>query len=286
MAITDITVAEKFNGRTGTSGVDGSAEVSYIARSTQLEDDLAVKVAVLKVAPGYWPDADGVLMSRVGISDFQELGGGGAAWAWEVRVGYSKNDTGPLDGSGRFTFKTSGGSKKINYSRKTARYNPVGGKAKNHNGAISVSGGMVQGTEIVVPVYEFTETHAIGSVSDDYKRTLFTLTGRVNSKKYKGLDPGECLFMGAEGERSGRNGTWEITFNHAGSPNTYVPITGITGSPEHGNKVPKGGWEYLWVEFDDYDDNDAHGLAKTPLGCYVELVYEEGDMGGLGIGTS
>jgi hypothetical protein len=46
--------------------------------------------------------------------------------------------------------------------------------------------------------------------------------------------------------------------------------------------INKRGWEYLWVRYVDAAEGDA--LIKKPQAVYVEQVYPEGNLGGLGIG--
>ena len=75
------------------------------------------------------------------------------------------------------------------------------------------------------------------------------------------------------------NAPWEITFRFAVSPNQSSLQVGKL-------KVPnKRGWDYLWVRYADTEDTASHTLVKSPLGAYVERVYEEGDFSALGIGT-
>jgi len=49
--------------------------------------------------------------------------------------------------------------------------------------------------------------------------------------------------------------------------------------------IAKGGWQYLWVLYEDEEDADAKRMVKRPAAVYVEQVYREGDFGELGIGT-
>jgi hypothetical protein len=78
----------------------------------------------------------------------------------------------------------------------------------------------VEGTDITVPVFNFTETHYILNelVTPAYKLTLFNLTGKVNGGVFKGFAKGEVLFLGASGSKRGLD-DWEITYRFAASPN-------------------------------------------------------------------
>lgn len=137
--------------------------------------------------------------------------------------------------------------------------------------------------DITLPVYQFSETHYLPAavVTNPYKGALFYLTGKVNRSSFRGCAPGECLFLGASGARRqlGDQGDWEITFKFAASPNAVnLQIGAITG-------INKQGWEYLWVRYEDAEDEAANVLVKKPTAVYIEKVYEDGDFSVLGIGS-
>ncbi len=184
----------------------------------------------------------------------------------------------PQTGESVFNFDTGGGTQHITQSLQTAGRYP--GSAPDFKGAIGVTQDSVEGVDITVPVYAFSETHYVpaSQVTTAYKATLFNLTGRVNNGSFKGLAAGECLFLGASGSRRGAD-DWEITFRFAGSPNR----TGLSVGPITG--IAKKGWEYLWVRYADVEDTGSNTLVKQPIAAYVERVYEDGNFAALGIGT-
>ena len=186
----------------------------------------------------------------------------------------------PQTGESVFNFDTGGGTQHITQSLQTvARY--PSGSAPDFKGAIGVTHDNVEGVDITVPVYTFSETHylAASQVTNAYKMTLFALTGKINNAAFKGLAAGECLFLGASGSKRGVE-DWEITFRFAGSPNrTGLAVGPITG-------ISKKGWEYLWVRYADTEDTASHTLVKQPVAAYVERVYEEGNFSALGIGEA
>jgi len=59
----------------------------------------------------------------------------------------------------------------------------------------------VEGVDITIPVYNFSETHYLPTliVTPQYKADLFRLTGRTNQAPFRGFQPGEVLFLGASG---------------------------------------------------------------------------------------
>ena len=207
--------------------------------------------------------------------------------AWLVTVRYVRPDASlepPAVGESTFSFDTGGGTQHITQSLQTVgRFAPSGGAgggatAPDFQGAIGATSDSVEGVDIVVPVYTFSETHyfAPDFVTNGYKSTLFILTGKVNSAPFKGLAAGECLFLGASGSKRG-NGDWEISFRFAGSPNRTSFSVGSINVPS------KKGWEYLWVRYQDVVDSNV--LVKQPVAAYVEKVYESGDFSSLGIGV-
>lgn len=184
----------------------------------------------------------------------------------------------PQTGESVFSFDTGGGTQHVTQSLQTITRYP--GTAPDFKGAIGVTHDNVEGVDITVPVYTFSETHYLpnSQVTNAYKMTLFNLTGKVNNGAFKGLAAGECLFLGASGSKRGTD-DWEINFRFAGSPNrTGLAVGPITG-------ISKKGWEYLWVRYSDVEDSISHTLVKQPVAAYVERVYDEGNFGSLGIGT-
>jgi hypothetical protein len=260
-----ISITEKWDSRE--VGSD-SAELAYIIRGT--DDGFAAKVALDSVAP--------VLFAGLAYqsSHVERI----AEEIWEGTVRYGQLER-PETGDSSYQFDTGGGTQHITQSLQTVgRYAPPGKTAPDFQGAIGVTHDNVEGVDITVPVYNFSETHYIPStsVTPAYKATLFFLTGKVNAGPFRGFAPGEVLFLGASGSKRGQD-DWEITFRFAASPNvTGLVIGDITG-------INKKGWEYLWVRYADDEDAAAKVLVKKPIAAYVEQVYQYGDFSGLGIGT-
>jgi hypothetical protein len=259
-----ITIDERYDSREATESEDPTTELLYVVQGT--DDDALVKALVAATAPAFY---DGLRRDSLAIST---VGGG----VWECAVRYVK-----LESDSQFTFDTGGGAQHVTQSLATAgSYAAPDEIAPDFHGAIGVNQDQIEGTDVTVPVYNFTETHYIDDflVTGAYKATLFFLTGRVNNASFKGFAKGEVLFLGASGAKRGFD-DWEITFRFAASPNvTGLSLGSITG-------IDKEGWHYLWVRFTDDEDSTAKTLIKKPIAAYVEQVYEYGDFSGLGIGT-
>jgi hypothetical protein len=265
-----ITVQEKF----GRVLSDESAELTYIVRGTP--SDITARTELLSAAPTTHND-----LPRED-AEVEEIAA--EMWLGVVRYASSSGST-PTGNDPTFSFETRGGTQHITQSLATVGSYASGDipAAPNFRGAIGVTADGVEGVDITVPIYTFSETHYLSptAVTTAYKNSLFVLTGRVNSSGFKGLDAGECLFLGAAGSRRGTSSDdlWEISFAFAGSPN----VTGLSVGTIAG--IAKKGWEYLWVRYQEAEDTTAKMLIRKPVAAYVERVYREGSFSSLGIGT-
>ena len=262
-------VQERGISRTSSSGRSPSTERLYWVRGTS--DDLEALTALEAEAPAFH---GGLPLYQVRVEE-----AGPDLYDGTITYQVESSTDPPGTGESTFTFETGGGNEHITQSSATiALYAPPGKTAPDFKGAIGVTADSVEGVDIVVPVYQFTETHYLDDslVTPTYKGTLFGLTGRVNDAPFKGFNAGECLFLGVSGSKRGQ-GDWELTFRFASRPNrTGLAISDITG-------IDKKGWEYLWVRYAEAEDAGAGAIVKRPVAVYVERVYESGDFTGLGI---
>ena len=137
--------------------------------------------------------------------------------------------------------------------------------------------GSIGGVDVLVPQFEYEETHWMDVMAAPYIATLFALTGTVNNAPFKHFRPGECLFLGASGRRASLDTPWRVTFRFRGSPNaTDISLGGMDG-------INKAGWDYLWVF---YADSVVDGLnVQVARQVQVERVYQHKNFALLGIGT-
>jgi len=256
-----------------------SAEIPYGVLGA--EDEAAVRAAAESEIPATM-DSSGVTLALKSVELVEHLD----VTTWRLRAKYRKSSWNwfshltPPDP--RFSFDTSGGTQHITQSRETVNsYGPK--KSDELGGAIGFDGKTVQGCDIVVPVYNWAETHYFedADITSAYKQIIAGLTGKTNNASFKGFDEGEVLFLGATGSRQGDDDDdlWEITFRFAASPNeTDLEVGDIAG-------IAKWGWEYLWVQYGDTEDAVANLLVKSPVAVYIERVYDAGDFSDLNIGT-
>ncbi len=269
-----LTLTEKLDSRKWNTGDNASVEMVYILTGTS--DDLTAKTLIENSTATTY---NGLTRQSINLEpEWVDTTVHDGRWIATVRYGVKP----PAEvGESSFSFDTGGGTQHITQSISTVnRYAPPGKTAPDFGGAIGVTHDNVEGVDITVPVYAFSETHYLADavVTPAYRGTLFNLTGKVNNASFKGLAAGECLFLGASGSKRGAD-DWEISFKFAGSPNrTNINVGGITVSS-------KKGWEYMWVRYADSEDAGANAIVKKPAAVYVEKVYEEGNFAGLGIGT-
>lgn len=274
-------IVEKFDSKGATVGPDSpSVDLQFAVMGTEI--DIEVRALVEGTIPAIYR---GMVFKNYRID---HKGGG----IWDVSVRYGENDTQadeadpggapaqPNDPLGpSYTFETSGGTQHITQSLETiSKHGKPGTNPPDFKGAIGVSADAVEGTDITVPIFRFSETYAIPVllITHAYKLRVFDLTGKVNNVAFKGFAAGEVLFLGASGSQRGVE-KWEITYQFAASKNAVNLKVGDI------QNINKKGWEYLWVRYGDVEDQKV--LIKQPESVYIERVYDSANFALLGIGV-
>ncbi len=274
------TVTENVDSREWSQGDESAVTLSYTIRGT--DNDVTARDALVAFAPSTHDSLpqDEVTMECI-WADTENSDG-----EWRGEVKYATVAP-PEVGESTFSFDTGGGTQHITQSIETLDDYVAAGTAPDFKGAIGVTHDSVEGVDITVPAYSFSETHILSdaTVTSAYKGWLFRLTGTTNVAVFRGLAIGECLFLGASGTQRG-NGDWEITFTFAASANRTaaghlgsITIGDITG-------IEKQGWDYMWVRYEDKEDPITKTIVKQPAAVYVEQVYYADDFSELGIGVS
>lgn len=262
------TIDQDWQGAKLTNGADPSIESNYNVHGT---DDEYVAQADLEAALATF--VGGLVLQETQVIERM----GPESWRFRARWGrLAPNES----GDSTYEFDTGGGTAHITQSLNTLSGTPAPGvaTAPDFNGAIGVTSQGVEGVDIVVPVFNFSETHYIdaASVSGAYIATLYNLTGKVSSTSYKGFAAGELLFKGAQGMLKDWT-TWQLKYNFAASENASSLAVGPITVPL------KRGWDYLWVAYAENEDASAGHLVKRPLAAYVEQVHWMADLSLLGI---
>ena len=254
----EVFCVERFDSRPLNVSRDPTA--TLIFNLWRSDDELRIAAKLEDTAPALFDglDADNYTLDP--------QGGG----VWLANVNYK------IRNQSSESFDTTGGTVHVTQSFGTNRFGPL---APDFHGAIGVSDDRVDGVDITIPAYKFSETHYIPRifVSTSYKNTLFQLTGKVNNSSFKSFAPGEVLFLGSTGQRRGRE-DFEITYNFAASPN----IGSIVFTPTI-EVINKEGWDYMWLYYADEVDNTAYRIVRRPKAAYVERVYPRADLGLLGL---
>lgn len=263
-------VEELFEGRSEVVSSKSSAEIPYIVR--QAADETEVKSAASAAIPATYSG-----MPRKSIEIAERVNSN----TWKVVARYETPDYDPVEPPEPiFSFDTGGGTQHITQSIQTvSRHGPAA--TDKLGGAIGFDGENIEGVDIAIPVYNFSETHykSAASVSTSYRLALFRVTGTVNSSSFRGFAAGEVLFLGASGSRRGDDADddWEITYKFAAQQNR----SGITVGEISG--ISKKGWEYMWVQYAPDVDTSASQIIKKPVAVYIEKVYQDGNFGDLNI---
>ena len=145
---------------------------------------------------------------------------------------------------------------------------------------VGFNGEDVEGVDIVVPAFKFTETHPIPDsvITNKFRNNLFQLTGTVNKDPFRGFEAGEVLFTGVSGSKNGTE-KWLLSFNFEALPNKRnFDVGGY-------NVVLKRGWEYIAVRYTKQLSDDKTRLVVKAVQVDVHKMYETKDFEDLGIGT-
>jgi len=195
---------------------------------------------------------------------------------WTATVRYDTSAPESPNANDSFEFDTTGGTQHITNSYATMAAH---GLVEDFGGAIGVSDSGVEGTEIVVPSFRFSETHFYPEVSVGDRFVWANLTGTINTFPFKGFAAGEVLFLGASGRKVENQDErpWSVTLSFACQANrSNFSIGGIL--------VPfQYGWDHRWVRYATVAG--SRSLLKVPIAVYIERVYRDTDFGQLGIGT-
>lgn len=264
--------------RIDASGVLTSAEIPYIVFEA-VDEDEALQ-AVLEIAPKSLGNAP---LSSIEIDSREN------DTVYKVNALYEEDESSPGAGSSiggeddseepQMSFDCSGGTAHIvrSFNQQKWKTEP------NPNGMIGWNGKPGQeaeyaGVDVVTATMRESYTLQMrpSQLTTSYKRMLANLTGKVNSKSFKGWEAGEVLFLGASfsGNQSGSDRI-TVTFNFAIQQNeSAVPI-----SPELA--INKRGWEYVWTITKTVDDPETKTTKVELVNAYVEQVYPYADFGKL-----
>lgn len=281
-------VQEAFESGTLGSGADRRGEKRYIVFDVDLtsgDDESDIVTAVEAEAPTTFAG-----MSRRGVQ-VQPVSND----IWTATVSYTPSELLPPPEHNEYllSFSTNGQSEEVFAAINQYEFQLQAGEdAPPMNKAINVDDeGNVAGVTITVPTFRFSETHykADSAMTTAYLGTLTSATGKVNNAAFRGFAAGEVLFLGVSGQKRGREGDWELTFDFVASPNrTLTPAdlggdATLTGSSY---EIDKGGHQYLWVKYRPAQEFGTKRIITEPLAAYVATVYASTDFSALSLSST
>jgi hypothetical protein len=293
----EITFEEKIESRsiqTDEYGNLKSAEFIYLLRGTS-DEALALQTTFDNTKSSYTGEGNTLFRSSVKV-DPVYVDAITNTGIWTVTVDYAPVSPAQQAASvSVISFDTTGGTQHIQHSIETRSPQHVagggvaplfGGLGEGQGGgAIGVtSDGNVEGVDITVPVYTWSEMREFTDAQvAEYRPHWYSLTGTVNNAAFKGFAAGEVLFGGVSGSKrteGSTEGKWEVTAKFSGSPNrTGIKIDVMTN-------IEKKGWDYMWVLYQPYEHSSASSLVRRAKAVYIEKVYQDGDHSLLGFGTT
>lgn len=189
---------------------------------------------------------------------------------------------------GEFAFSTTGGTQHITQSRSTIEKKGIAGEGAppDPKGAIGLArDGTVQGVGIVAPKLEFSIATKPPYFTLKMVKKYRDMTGRVNGVTWWTFEPGEVLFMGADGRVNKSDGA-SLNMHFAAGRNRHPadadPDNRTTVAPDLTFDSDIEAWHHVWVA---YRDTVSNGVStQVPFAAYLEKVYASGDFTNLGIG--
>jgi hypothetical protein len=149
------TLTEKIDSREWTTGERPSVTMHYVLDGTS--DDLTAKTLLLNSTA---TEYDGLVRDDCSLEPiFVDTATGKGKWDCRVRY-VAQEQKEPEVGESSFSFDTGGGTQHVTQSMATVNsYAPPGKTAPDFKGAVGVTHDNVEGVDITVPVYNFSETH-------------------------------------------------------------------------------------------------------------------------------
>lgn len=189
----------------------------------------------------------------------------------------------------KISFDTGGTTKHITLAEKVTKqrsYPLPGAEIDDFKDMIGVNeDGTVSGVDIPAYGLKFSETNYFikDQVSATLLRNLKAMTGKINSKVFRGFNIGEVLFTGASGNWDADTRVIAITYNFEVNEDEGM----ITYKDAYGDEYQvesKRGWDYRWIYFIKAENSKGRIVPK--IGAIVDQqVFKEVDFGFLGIGS-
>jgi len=256
------------------SGTTTTANVPYFVFNAD-DEDSALAYAYKNV-PAYY---NNMALQHITLSERLNDSTYKVAAAYE----YDSTDQAEAESSLGYamSFDTGSATQHITQSIATKGIYPAG--AKNYYGAIEYDGEQVKGVDIILPTFNWNETHHFSDnqLTSLFRNNLKTRVGCVNNAPFRGYAAAEVLFLGVSGTRNDKKSRWELNYKFSASPNRS---NFEVGSGSYAITVKfKAGWDYMWVKYKKALDSKI--VVQVPEAVYIERVYYATDFRALGIGV-
>ena len=126
----------------------------------------------------------------------------------------------------------------------------------------------------------------LGSTTDEVNarvRSLAQLRNRKNNSTFRGLQAGECLFLGFSGELR-TDGDFDMTYDFGVALNEdFLSGPFISGGSIFNIGQVVRGFDLVWVMYQPIEDMDANQMVPVAVGVYVAEVFQDGDFSITGV---
>lgn len=270
-------VTEAFGSGTLSAGNNRRGEKRYVVFGVDLtsgDDETDIIGAVKDAAPATF---DGMARRSIQVEQLSND-------IWTATVEYSPSELlPPPEFSGYLTsFSTTGQTENVQLALSQTKTSLVTSlAAPDFGNNINVDGDNTpQGVDIVVPKFEWSETHYIANSvipgsGNAWLALIHNATGKTNLATFRGFAAGAVLFMGANGAKRPEQDDWEVTFSFVASPGVTLtlPRYDQAGAADGTVNVTKGGHEYVWFYNRRREDETAAATVTRAEAVYVATVY-------------
>ena len=138
------------------------------------------------------------------------------------------------------------------------------------------------GVDIEVPSIDFMAKvmRRASCWTSEYEQTVYGMSGKANSKVFRGWAVGDVLFRGVQKSDSG-DGYISLTYKFRGEKTREETMAYINGS----DTVEKKGMDYLWPQHGTHFDTSTEPPTQTKgvIAIHVDEVYDRVDFADLGL---
>ena len=210
---------------------------------------------------------------------------------YHVKAVYEKNSLSfgndEQDEEATVSFDCGGGSRSIKtaYSQKRIIGTVSPGLSVGWNGK---TGDDSEVAGVDVPTAQLRESYTkvmrLSRLTTKYKRKVAELVGCVNSKEFKGWDPGEVMFLGMSYSAPDKSSSRvTVTFNFMIQMNENMTLTGSVNGETQTIKYFKKGHQYIWSVTEERAEGTPVRPHVTLKGLFLADVCKYKDFGELGL---